>query len=520
MPPKLKTTMKALLVLSIILTVKAGLGFSQSLDDVKGGATTRIADVLDVRHLGGHKIRVIFSAQENDGTLRFPISTIDRSMVKVDFTNVSSPPAEAESLMFNGSPGVELRRATFIGFSMHRSLRSRAIDELRADVTDLIKELPSESLTVAAIAQNSARVIADVTPQKSDNTNRILQQIQTIEPEGDGPAIMDTLCVASERFRSWDLGAFRPSDQKVLIMLSTPDDSKDLDRSRGEACWRSLLDQGVRVFFVSFGEWANSTKFELSDVAQDSGGHVHRVSGPVEMNAAVKNIIALLKNEYVIDLTAPSIPLPDQPLELKVRVSYHDNMFESNVYSLGSISPDLASVFESSPGGANGAQHQSVRRERSSLLWIGLIVLLLTVLGVLKFFNVRAKKLLCSTCNCRVLLDHSDCPYRKPSCVARLVYIGGPFAGQTIPLLNGENKLASGLWYTGGMKVLGSGIDWFHHGSITIEGSKAIYSPKKLARDRINGWLVHEPRLLGIGSVIKLGDQNLRFETKSHIPLR
>lgn len=520
MPPNIKAILKLLFVLPIIWTVKSRLALSQTLDDAKGGATTRIADVIDVRHLGGHKIRVIFSAQENDGTLRFPISTIDRSMVRVDFTNVSSPPAEAESLMFNGSPGVELRRATFIGFSMHRRLKGRAIDELRADVTDLIKELPSESLTVAAIAQNSARVIADVTPQKSDNTNRILQQIQTIEPEGDGPAIIDTLCVASERFRSWDLGAFRSSDQKVLIILSTPDDSKELDRFRGEACWRSLLDQGIRVFFVSFGEWANSTKFELSDVAQDSGGHVHRVSGPVEMNAAVKNIIALLKNEYVVDLTAPSIPLPDQPLELKVRVSYHDNMFESNVYSLGSIIPDLAIAFNSMPGGINGSHHDGARLERASLLWIVLVVLIVIVLGVLKFFNVRAKKLLCSTCKWHVLRDHSDCPYRKPSCVARLVYIGGPFAGQTIPLLNGENKLARGFWYTSGTKVFGSNIDWFHHSSITIEGSKAIYSPKKLARDRINGWLVHEPRLLGIGSVIKLGNQNLRFEAKSHTLLR
>jgi len=47
-----------------------------------------------------------------------------------------------------------------------------------------------------------------------------------------------------------------------------------------------------------------------------------------------------------------------------------------------------------------------------------------------------------------------------------------------------------------------------------VDGSKAIYTPSKPARDRINGWLVGESRLLGLGSVLKLGDQNLRFEVK------
>lgn len=505
--------------------------FANSQKSGNTGAISRVADVLEVKHLGDKKIRLIFSAQENNGTQRFPITTIDRSMVKVDFMNVSAPPADAESLMLNGSGGSELRRAMFVGFSLHRKLRSRAIEEVRADVGDLIKQLPSEMLTVAAIAQDSARVIADVTPQKSDNVNRISQQLQALEPEGEGPALADTLCVAAERFHAWDLSSFKKSDQKILIMLSTPGDAPSKERFRGQNCWRSLLDQGVRVFFVSFGESSGVSHFNLADVAQESGGYAHRVSGPVEMNAAVKNIIALLQNEYVVDVTAPAISEADQPLELKVRIAYHDASFESHIFDIGFVIPALAigaSPSAHMPGnvGVGGDNGQELRESHSSTLNISLwalgVTAFLGVAGVIcvPIIKHRAKTTACSTCSLRVSRDHSDCPFRKATCVARLVYIGGPNAGKTIPLLAGTTKLSRFPLRGDGTAVLGRKIDWIHHGTITIEGTKAIYTPVKVARDRINGWLVNEPRLLGVGGVLRIGDQNLRFEMKQQTGVR
>ena len=494
------------------------------------GAISRVADILEVRHLGDKKIRLIFSAQENNGAQRFPITTIDRSMVKVDFMNVSAPPAEAESLMLNGSGGTELKRAMFIGFSLHRKLRARAIEEVRADVGDLIKQLPAELLTVAAISQDSARVIADVTPQKSDNINRISQQLQALEPEGEGPALADTLCVAAERFHAWDLSGFKKSDQKTLILLSTPGDAPGKERFRGQNCWRSLLDQGVRVFFVSFGDPSGVSNFNLGDVAQESGGYAHRVSGPVEMSAAVKNIIALLQNEYVVDVTAPAISEDDQPLELKVRIAYHDTTFESHIFDVGFVIPALAigaTAGVNIPNGATSVDHGQVLSESAGLyfygsVWALVITALLGLAAVvgLPLIKHRAKTTGCSTCGSRVALDHSDCPFRKSSCVARLVYIGGPSAGQTIPLLAGATRLSRFPLRGEGKAISGRKIDWFNHGTITIEGSKAIYTPVRFSRDRINGWLVNEPRLLGVGGMLRIGDQNLRFEMKQQSGVR
>lgn len=491
--------------------------------------TQRVAEIFEVRHLENNKLRMIFSAQENNGIQRFPITTIDRSMIKVDFLNVSAPPADAESLMLNGSAVAEIRRAMFVGFSLHRKLRPRAIEEIRADVAELIRQLPSDLLTVAAISQDSARVIADVTPQNSDNINRITQGLQSLEPEGEGPAMADTLCVAAERFHAWDLGRFRKSDQKVLIMMSNPGDKPGTERFRAENCWRSLQDQGVRVYFVSFGDPSGVSHFDLTDVAQESGGYTHRVSGPVEANAAVKNIIALLNNEYAVDFEAPPIAMEDQPLELKVRVVYHDAIFESKAHTLGFSSPELAVgaksqvAVDSESKGLSSGQNESIQAQIVPVLTTILAVigiLLTALLVVIPFMRHRIKTTKCSSCDVRVLRDHSDCPFRKSTCVARLVYIGGPNAGQTVPLLSGVNGLSRFRIRAHTTVISGKKIAWLHHGTINIEGAKAIYTPMKPSRDRVNGWLVSEPRLLGVGSVLRLGDQNLRFEMKPQVMTR
>lgn len=489
--------------------------------DVERSATNRVADILEVRHLDNKKIRIIFSAQENNGSQRFPISTIDRSMVRINFANVSAPPADVESLTLNGSGSAELKRAMFVGFSLNRKLKTRAIDEIRADVGELLKQLPAEMLTVAAISEDSARVIADVTPQKSDNINRILQQLQSLDAEGEGPAMANTLCVAAERFHAWDLSGFRKADQKVLIMLSPPGDSPSTERFRGQNCWRSLLDQGVRVFFVSFGDVVGISPFDLSAVAQDSGGYVHRVSGPVEMNAAVKNVIALLQNEYAVDVQAPSIAVDDQPLELSVSVTYHDTTFESNVFNVGFVIPELgvgvasARSIKSDSADSGGDYKDDVGRSiNHQALILGGVLIALMSIAIIVMLRRRGKKISCSSCRATVKPDHSDCPFRRPNCTARLVYIGGPYAGQTIPLQPGETILSKMRLKPGSISISGRGVSWLHHGSIMVDGSKAIYTPSKPARDRINGWLVGESRLLGLGSVLKLGDQNLRFEVK------
>lgn len=484
------------------------------------GEIQRVVEVRGVEHKTDHTIRIFMGATERSGGVRYPITTIERNMVSVEFTNTSTAPAEAKSLSVVGNQSADQRRAMFVAFDLDRNMSARALREVRDRVSEIIADLPAQYLTVTAMSQGSARIIADVTPEKSDNINRIQQQMAALPPEGEGPALVDTLCVAAERFHAWNLTDFKRGDQKVLFIVSPPGDAPSTERFRAENCWRSLLEQKVRVYHVSFGKEARRSPFDLAAVAEESGGFVHVVGSPLDILAAVKNVIALLKNEYVLDVDAPDISLEDQPLELRVKVAYHDTVIASDVYNVGFVIPTLARVLgakqtivsDSDPSKDVNEGRESARK---AIFVFSVVLIALALVGLymgFRMFKGRVNTVSCNTCGMRVRKDHADCRFRKPDCIARFVFVSGPHAGMTIPLVRGPNRISS--LSRRGVVLPRGGVSWFNHGTLVIDGFKAAYTPKKMDRDRINGWPVTETKLVGIGHVLKIGVHTLRFEIK------
>lgn len=484
------------------------------------GEIERVLEVTSVEHKSDHRIRIFMSATERANGIRFPISTIERNMVKVHFTNTATPPADAISLSILGSQQGDLKRAMFVAFDLDRTLNARALAEVKDRVSEIVADLPAQYLTVTALSQGSARIVADATPENSDNINRIQQQLAALAPEGEGPVLTDTLCVAAERFHAWNLNGFTGGDQKVLIIVSPNGDSPSSERFRGENCWRSLVEQKVRVFQVAFGKAERRPSFDLTEVAPDSGGFVHSVSGPLDILAAVKNVIANLRNEYVLDVDAPDISLEDQPLELSVKVTYHETVISSAVHNVGFVIPSLAHVFSTKtaakPEQDTAVDHteelEHARKMRFLQIVALIVVCMVLVVLVHRTIRYRLRTSSCSTCSARVKKDHSDCAFRKPDCIARLVFVTGPFAGMTFPLMRGPNRISA--LAKSGVVLPRGGVHWFNHGTIVVDGFKASYTPKKLGKDLVNGWPVHETRLLGIGHVLRIGRHQLRFEVK------
>lgn len=490
---------------------------------VNNGEIERLVEVRAVEHKADHRIRIFMSASEKSGRIRYPISTIERNMVKVEFTNTSTSPAEAQSLAILGSQPGDLRRALFVAFDLDRTMTGRELAEVRQRVAEFVTELPAQNLTVTAMSQGSARIIADVTPEKSDNINRIQQQLAALPAEGEGPALADSLCVAAERFHAWNLSDFKSSDQKVLVIVSPPGDAPSTERFRGENCWRSLLEQKVRVFHISFGKPERRAAFDLASVADESGGFVHAVNGPLDILAAAKNIIAVLKNEYVLDVDAPDISLEDQPLELRVKVAYHEALITSEIYNVGFVIPTLAQVFgsknskpQSSTDAAMDVQEEveSTRKKLFIQITILIVVGSIAAVWLFQFGRRRVNSTSCNTCGSRVRSDHADCAFRKADCIARLVFVSGPFAGRTCPVMRGPNRISA--MANSGVVLPRGGVRWFNHGTIVADGFKVAYTPIKPDKDRINGWPVTETRLMGQGHILKIGVHQLRLEIKPH----
>ncbi len=480
----------------------------------------RLLEVLHVDHLDDHRIRIYLSATELSGGVPYPISTIERNMVKVEFTNTSTPPADPHSLTVLGSQLGQLKRALFVGFNLDTNLTGRELTEIRTRVSELINELPSEYLSVAAIAQGSARMIMDATPEERDNINKVEQLLAALPAEGEGSATTDILCVAAEKFHSWSTDSFKPSDQKVLLILSPPGDSRKSDKLRTANCFRSLIDQKVRVIQVAIGSGeSKSNSFDLIAATKESQGYVHFAKSSIDILPAVKNVIALLRNEYAIDVDAPDISLEDQPLELRVKVQYHDTPISSLVHNLGFIIPSLAKVFsisENSPSRSTDANiNDEIDRERKRLFIIWSLIILMgigLIFGGYTHIAHRLKTVSCNTCDRRVLKNHSDCPFRNKASVARLVFVDGPKAGMTLPLVKGTNVISA--LGSKNVRLPFGGVSLFNHGQLIVDSTKIIYQPTRPGKDLLNGWPVREPKLMGQGHILRLGRHKLRLEVK------
>jgi len=479
---------------------KAGRKTTSEVVEDSHGAVERNISVRSVEHKDDHRIRVFFSATEKSGEIRYPISTIDRSMLKVEFTNVSSPPTEALSLGVLGNKADEFRRALFLGFDLNSKLSGRDLAEVRSRVDEVLTDLDSEYLTVASVSQGSARIIA------------------ALPSEGEGPALSDTLCVAAEKFNSWNLNDYKASDQKILLIISKMGDQIKKDSYQFDSCWKSIKEQGIRVFIVSYGLGASKQSSNISIHAGESGGFVHSVANSLNTLAAIKNVISLLNSEYVMEVDAPNIALEDQPLEIKVKLSYHDAVIQSELYNLGFIIPTLSNVISSAGDTSDSTSSDlvsQIERERKRYFFLYLAGIALSSVAIWFLFGLisrRIKTATCASCLLRVKKDHSDCPFRKSESVARLVVIGGKYAGMTFPLVRGKNNIS--VFSRSGVKLPWGGIRWFNHGHIVIEGMKAAYTPSRLHLDRVNGWPVLETKLLGQGHVLSLGSYRLRLEIK------
>jgi hypothetical protein len=157
--------------------------------------------------------------------------------------------------------------------------------------------------------------------------------------------------------------------------------------------------------------------------------------------------------------------------------------------------------------------------------WLPLLAVALVALNILLgggfWLAKRLKTVGCNACGQRTDKSHADCPFRDRNAIARLVVLDGPDAGQTLPLRLGANIL--GRSPRAQVRVRGRRISWRRHGVLTIEGARALYTPRPPSRwrrgirDRVNGWPVREPRLLGIGALLTVGERRLRFEVKPDV---
>jgi hypothetical protein len=480
---------------------------------VSARAAAAVKRTIEVRHLeyrGEGVARLFFNVLERDGDTAYPVSTLERSMVGVRVVGLDDAKATiVRSLTTVGSSPGAVQRATVVAFHAGTGVPDRGLSTLRAEISELLPKLPSAYLTVAAVDGDGARIVGAIKPGSADNVVAIQREILALDESGAAYDRDGALCFAAKRFREWGLADFARSDQKVAVVVG-PSGTQAAD-GPGAACARELAARDVRIFEIVWGGDGARAKGDRSGAVTTL-----RIKSPLDVSPALANVASLLNDEYIAETGLPPVPAELQPIALETLVRYHGESFHSETVRLPAVIPDLLPP-PPAPPEVVGPPKPAPGPER----WVAIgaaavVVVAASALGV-RHLRHRARTTTCNSCGRRVAKSYSDCGFRDKSVVARLVVLDGAHSGRIIPLRTGDNELGRLPWTR--VPVRDRGVRWRRHGTLRIEGTKALYTPapsgRRRRRDRVNGWPVTEPRLLGVGYVLQVGPRKLRFEARN-----
>jgi hypothetical protein len=478
-----------------ICSFDGAFGEESSLPPVTRDLRVRHAELLD-----NGSLRIFASASELQDKIAFPLATLDRSAFQL-YTNVDGDvPLRPSSLSTFATLTPPQRRALVVAWQESEDMPLRLAAEIRKAIAEVLPEARMDLLSVIAGGGGVVKELARITPSESENLKAIQRTILDSVPLGPDQGPTQLLCAAADRFEEWRPGGgWSPADQKVLVGVFGLGDPSIVDPARTLECWRRLEALGVMTNIVSFDTGVDGAPAVKHEPLLAGGGHHHQVRSPLDVYPALSNVLARLNDEYVLDFPLPDYAGMIRELVVELKASYHGNVLAAKEIRL-ELPIIQTAVVSAGPHWAE-------------ITGMGTIILVVVLSGLVLWWKIRARArtVECSLCASRVQRDWSDCPYRSAECKARLVVIGGPNVGVQYALKLGENSIGSSA--SSSVRLAGGSGARRNHGTLTINERRAVYDGA-IGQDRINGWVVWEPRVLATGSVIRIGSCHLRFEAK------
>lgn len=466
--------------------------------------TKRGVEIRQIDYRGKRIARISFAAFEEEGDIRYPLTTLDRETVRIEVLGAPDG-AAIRSLVTAASGTSDAKRAMVVAFNGGSPQLENSGQELRSSIADFLNKLPSRYLAVAMSEDDKElplSLLGESSPENAENLVLFQRSILEAEAGVGGFARMDGLCFAAQRFADWPLEDFEARDQKIAVIIGA---DRLTSAASDPACAKELNEMGVRVYEVSWAAAIKSSKFR--------GGFAHRVKGPVDVATALSNVAANLNGEYTVDAELPMVPKAAQPLEITLVASYAGQDLRSVSQTLPDSIPELNEPEVESATPALGKPPEP--RHKWPFIAAGIACLVLAAAAF--FLQKKRQNPECNACGRAVDKTHRRCPFRDTHVVARLIVLDGPLAGRTLPLRRGDSAI--GRSPTSTVRIGGRGVSWHRHGVLSIEGNKILYNPRGApGKDRVNGWPVSEPRLLGAGYVLQVGERQLRLEVKIDAP--
>jgi hypothetical protein len=464
---------------------------------------------------GENHIRVYTSAFEKDGEKKFPITTLDSNafMLSVDGQPVQKPNFSLTT--FSASRKWNTRAVVWIYDSSGVKTIKNLTRDLRTLAAQEFPQLQSDYLSIAGVAagRNFERVLLD--PQNQENITALQRQLTADKVSLKNTAITrePPICLAARKFSDWQKRGLLASDQKTLILMGGSAQLSDSEKKISSDCAAQLEKAGVVIHQVVFARPENfDGRLWLPHQGSSRLGSNHRVVDLGGASRALQTIRSSIESEYIITAQVPSDVLwRSQKLILKA--TYHGSVFQSQPLSLpNSATTAIVSALPSPTSRpqstaqqqTNPAQRMFVMTDATALAFDAWLEWLATAVLIGIIVTVRHMN--------RINSGIIELPEGAERCES----VSGPL----LIVLNGRDK-GREFRIRQYKTVLGKGWNCdvrlqplkvrHKHGQIEIQGDKAVLRDLSEGDLYVNGRAVRSLRVIGHGSVIRLGDLQLLF---------
>jgi pSer/pThr/pTyr-binding forkhead associated (FHA) protein len=477
----------------------------------------RTLEVRAIERNGENHARIFLSAFEKDGERKYPITTLDSNsfMLSVDGEIFQKPNFSlttfAASRKWNTRAVVWLYDASGV-----RTIKNLT-RELRMLAAQEFPHLQSDYLSIAGVAsgKNFERVLLD--PQNQENMTVLQRQLNADSVSLKSSSITRELpvCYAAGKFSEWQKRGLRTTDQKTLILMGGSSQLSDSDKKKASECAELLKSSGVVVYQVVFARPENyNARLWMPAAEKSTTGSTHRVVNLGGASRALQTIRSSIDNEYIISAQVPA-DVFWRSRKLVLQAKYHSSVFQSEPLKLPNASsaelvqnaglrPELRSqpvqLAQPIP-----PQRMIVLTEASTLAFDAWLEWLATSFLIGIVVTVRHMQ--------RINSGIIEIPESEGR--------GDVSTGPLLVVLNGRDK-GREFRIRQQTTVLGKGWNCDlrlqalkvkrKHGQLEIQGDKAILRDLSEGELYVNGRAVRSLRVIGHGSVIRLGDLQLLFQ--------
>lgn len=495
---------------SALTVLLSGSSSAEPTASTEGGNLVRSLKVRAHEIFDKRKLRLYVLVDEYDSEGRYLLNTLDARSFRLFGKDAKEAPLDTISLSTVASKSPPVLRETAVVFESSPSLAQTQSVALRKSVAAFLAGFRSDVLTIRMGNEEGNVRLAWVSPGQSDNP-RAIQRAVLDAPVLEGPQGLTPPACSAMR----DLNVLQGQEggslvQRNLILVASEMRQSTVGFAKLAQCLTEAEKLGMRVFWVRLKTEDAATEPSnfvrvIESAVKKTGGFTTTIGLSAEPTAALNNIKSYLDDEYVLEFDLDRFQPYSDVIELELTASYHGHVLKSGFFK--------AEGFFAYPTPEDLARIAAIQSatKRKDINTIAIIAGVFVITGMIFWYRARSKVHSCGDCSFVVGRDFQDCPFRNPKCYGRLSVVQGPLLGKVFPLFSGDNTI--GRKRSSTIRLKNKDI-LSEHGKIVISKRKALFTPAAGSDSRVNGVLATEPRLLGSGCVIKLGETVCRIDFK------